>query len=470
MAFEALQLQVVNNNILRIDHPSLPSIPKTSLTTANIAAATTLTVLDNAGFSNSAGGDMILIGNLGDEQSEIKEVDGAITAGTSLTVTATTFPHPVNTPVRKIIFDQIEVYGNSTATSSGSTLIATINLDVSAPYTEYVVSGTTYSFYGVRGIRSTATTYNGSYSDFIAAAGFDTNTVGFIIQQAFEAVGEKIASEGRFSKQWAYDQIYLGELNVSKQLKKWSWLQQFEYDAGNVTLGVNSLTLPTDMSDTNTAKAIQGVRIGKDTNLDYITKTEYEYLFQNVANTTVGTTYASGATTIVLIDSRDFDSSGSINVYTAGVIDAVSYTTNTRATATLTGVTSNDSGGTAADPVWQGEPQGQPSRYTVYEGTLYFDTVPDTTTNLVGENIWLDYYKKVTRVNTDGDTVSVPDSLCVQYWLESMIKKHRNGGTLPADDTSWINYLLTRKTLIENEVSGQSTYLVPSTPNEDEVW
>src|SRR3990167_1412171 len=198
MSYEPVQFQLLRDNVLRIEHPSLPVTPKTYLTAAVAAAGTTLTVRDNAGFSNSSGGDMILIGSFGDEQAEIKEVDGAITAGTSLTVTAVTFAHPINTPVRKIIFDQIEVYGNSTATSTGATLIATINIDVSSPYTEYVVSGTTYAFYGVRGIRSTATTYSGAYSDFIAAAGFDTITVGFIIKQAFDAVGEIVRSDGLF--------------------------------------------------------------------------------------------------------------------------------------------------------------------------------------------------------------------------------------------------------------------------------
>lgn len=462
MAYESLAIQLVRDNVIRINHQSLPLVPATYLTAAAAAAATTITVRDNAGFSNSIGGDLLLIGNFGDERTEIKEVDGAITAGTSLTTTTLTYAHPINTPVRKVLFDQIEVYGNSTASSSGSTLIAAINIDLSAPYTEYVVSGTTYAFYGVRGIRSTATAIQGGYSDFIAAAGFDTDTVGFIIKQAFDAVGEEVRSDGKFSRQWAYDQIFLGEQDVARELKKWSWLQEFEYDAGNVTLGVNTLTLPTDISDKNTPKVILGVRLGKDVNLDYISKTEYEYLFQNVAKTTVATTYTSAATSIVLTDSNDFDDSGAINVYTNSTIDSVSYTTNTRSTDTLSVVTNNDEGGTAADPVWQGEPQGRPSRYTVFEGVLYFDTVPDTTANLVGQNIWLDYYKKVTRVNSDGDSITVPDPLCIQFWLEAMIKKTKEGGKLDANEHSWIEYQRRKQRLVNNEVSGQNTNLIPS--------
>lgn len=467
MAYEALQLQLVRDNVLRISHPSLPIIPSTYLTAVAAAAAVTLTLRDNMGFSNALGGDILLIGNFGDERSEIKEVDGAIVAGTSLTVTALTFAHPIGTPVKKIIFDQIEVYGNTTASSTGATLITTIAIDPTAPYTEYIVSGATYAFYGARGIRSTATAYQGTYSDFISSSGFDPNTVGFIIKAAFEAVGEEVRPEGLLSRQWAYDQIYLGELDVSKELKKWSWLQEFEFDAGNITLGMRSLTLPTDMDDRNTPRSIQGLRIGVGENLTYISKSEYEALFQNVAFTTVGTTYVAGAASIVLTDSRDFETSSSINVYTGTAIDNVAYTTNTRSTNTLGGVTSNDNGGTTGDPVWQGESQGKPSRYTVYEGSIYFDTVPDNTANLIGSNIWLDYYRRVTRINTDGDTISVPDSLCIQLWLEAMIKKHKAGGMLLVDDSSWAGYLQRKQRLINNEVSGQHTVLVPSMVDDD---
>lgn len=464
MAYEALGFQALRNNVLRIAHPSLPTAPSSYVTSPNSAGGTSLTVRDTTGFADT---DLILLGNFGDEQAEIKKINGAVSAGTSLTTTAMTFAHAINTPVRKIIFDQIEIYGNSLASSSGATLITTIAIDPTAPFTEYINTGSAFAYYGVRGIRSVATTYQGSYSDFVAAVGFDTNTVGFVIQQAFDQVGEKIRQDGKFSLQWAFDQIFLGEQDVAKELKKWSWLTEFEYDAGNIALGVNYFTLPTNISDKNSPKAIQGLRIGTGRNLRYISKSVLEELFQNVGQTTVGTTYVSGATSIILTDSRDMVDSGSINVYTGSTIDAVSYTTNTRSTNTLSGVTSNDSGGTAGDPVWQYEPRGIPCRYTIYEGVVYFDAVPDTTTNLVGSNIWLDYYKNVTRVTSVNSTLTVPDPLCIQKWLEAQIKTARLGGNLPADDTSMIDYKSRKKRLIDLETNGQGTYIVPSIPDSD---
>ena len=465
--FEALQVSLVGNRVVRVDHPSLPVIPATYLSASSAAAATSLTVRDNIGFLNT---DFIIIGNFGDSRTELKRINAAINPGTTFGCTATTFAHAVNSPVRKIIYDKVEIYGNSTASSPGATLITTVDITPNADFTEYVDTGTTFAFYGARGIRSVATTFNGSYSDFISATGFASDTVGFLIQRAFESTGEKVRASGVLSKQWAYDQIFLCEQDISKELKKWSWLQEFEADMGNIALGDNSYALPTDISDDNTPKAIQGLRIGTGNNLTYITKAEYEHLFQNVAQSSVSTTYSAGATSIVLTDSRDFNDSGAINVYTGTSIDNVSYTTNTKSTNTLGTVTSNDSGGTALDPVWQGESQGLPQRYTIYEGVLYFDTVPDNSTNLIGANIWIDYYKKVVRVDTDGDTLTVPDPLCVQNWLEAMIKKAKTGGMLDLNDSAYIEYLRRKDRMIKLEVSGQSTNLTPSYFEDYNVW
>ena len=467
MAYESVQFQLVKDNVLRVYHPSLPEVPFTYLTTASSAGGTSLTVRDNTNFSASVGGDLLLLGEIGSEQTEIVYINGAITAGTALTTSTQIFAHPIGTSVRKIAFDKIEFYGNTSASSSGATQLngsTTVNLDVSSPYTEYVMTATeasTYTFFGARFIRSVATTYNGSYSDFIATAGFDTDTVGFIIKQAFDACGEEIRPNGLLSKNWAYDQIFLGEQDVAKERKKWSWLQEFNYDAGNVALGSNSFSLPTNIDDKNTSRSIQGLRIGTGQNLTYMTKAEYDALFLNVSHTTVATNYLAGATTIVLTDSNDFQDSGSFNVYSSA-IDGVAYPTTTRSPDTITGATGVDNAGTAADNVWQNEPQGKPLRFTVFEGTAYFDAVPDTTLNLVGSNIWLDYYKKVTRVNSDGDAITVPDPLCIQYWLETMLKKHKAGGKLDDDDSSWKNYLVKKARLIVNEVSGQGTYFVPT--------
>ena len=126
MAYPAPRLKLVRDNVLRIYHPE-PVEPKSYLTAAVSATGTTLTVRSNAGFSNTDPQSLLLLESLGSANAEIKRVNGAITAGTSLTCQALTFAHAIDTPVQAMLFDQFEVSGSSTATGT-KTAIATTNI------------------------------------------------------------------------------------------------------------------------------------------------------------------------------------------------------------------------------------------------------------------------------------------------------------------------------------------------------
>ena len=233
-------------------------------------------------------------------------------------------------------------------------------------------------------------------------------------------------------------------------------MQQFDYDAGNLTEGNDTFTLPSDIADSKSPKAILGIRLGNDIPLSYLSKSEYEWLTRDVARTTVATTFTDAATTIVLTSSRDFEDSGNIRIGS----DTIAYTGNTRSTGTLTGVTGIATNGhTAADLVFQNATFGVPRRYTLAGGAVLFEHPLDST--LEGRNVWMDYYAKVTRVGSDNDTLSVTDPYIIQLFLEMQIKKQKNNGDLPLNDSTRVDYEQHVTRLIENEVSGQRTYFVP---------
>src|SRR3990167_690517 len=94
-----------DNRILTKDQP------KSLLTAAAAAGATTLTVASNTAFSN---GDYILLGRIGEEKAEISRINGVITAGTSLTVTTLIYTHDQDTPVTAIDFNQVQFYRGTT--------------------------------------------------------------------------------------------------------------------------------------------------------------------------------------------------------------------------------------------------------------------------------------------------------------------------------------------------------------------
>jgi hypothetical protein len=455
MSYPAARLKLVADNVVRALHPELVE-PSTYLTAAVAATGTALTVKSNLGFSNTDPQDLLLFEKLGSEAAEIKRVNGAITDGTSLTSTAVTFAHPIDTPVSKILFDQIEISGASTL-AGAKTVIATVGINVTGQWTDYVVAGTTYAYYFARFKNSLSTTpYFGAYSDGIAASGFTFKNVGFIRRQAFETTNEEPG--GKFSDKWVYDKVYLGELDIAKRLKRWSWLVEQDYDAGNAATGVITVSLPSNIEDNQTQKSILGLRIGTGRDLRYVGKAEYEDIMEGVGHTTLSAAVLTNDTSVTLTDSRDFDNSGSINI--AGT--TYTYTTNTRSTGVLSGMTAFSAGISNGTDVWQNITFAEPTRYTVIEGVVYFD-VP-VTSDLNGRNIWLDYYKTPTMADSDTDDITVNDPIAIQLWLELEIKRKKMNGNIPKDDVSKILFEQRVALLIQNELSGQPITMVPAVP------
>lgn len=467
MAYPVPHLKFVGENVIRVYHPA-PIEPFTYLTASVAAAGTTLTVKNTNGFTNSDPQDLLLFERLGNENAEIKRINASVSAGTSLTCTAVDLAHPIDTPISKILFDQIEIRGGTTAATaaSGSGTIVqfsgsnTSPINVSGPYTDFVVTGTTYAFYAARFQNSlSTTTYYSGYSDGVASTDFTFKNVGFIIRTALDNLNEKISD--KISLAWLYDQVYLGELDIAKRLKRWSWLIEPDYDMGNLTTGDRSMSLPSDIEDNQTNKSILGLRIGNGENLWYMDRAEFEDSQSGVSFTTMSSTAAVGATTLVLTNSRDFADSGSVNI--AGTLYA--YTGNTRATNTLTGLTALAAEITSGTNVWKEVTFSEPLRYTVVDGTVVWECPIDST--LTGRNVWLDYYKTPVRVNSDSDDVTVNDSDAVRLYIERAIQNKKMNGALPADHISNILYEQRVKLLIQNELTGQKIRITPQTIERD---
>lgn len=452
MAYETGKILRVKGNVVRVAHPELPTLPSTTLTAASAAGGTALTVADNAGFVQN---DLILIGNYGDETSEIKKVNASVSAGTALTSTTLTYAHPIGTPVRKVLWDRIELNRSSTLAGSKTVISNAIYIDPSAPHTEYINTGTTGSYYFVR--YYDGTTYS-EYSDGIPITGYTARTAGFIIDRAFENVRETVG--GAFSVDWALDQLYLGEMDVRQALKRWSWARTLDYDMGNIATGDPTYALPSDILDSSTPKSIIGIRIGTGDNLRYITKAAYEARMMGVAHTTLASAISStGDITVTLTDSRDFSDSGSFEIEG----DAILYTSKDDTTGVLSGVTGITATHTSTGvDVWQGHETGRPTEYTVLDGSVTFPTIPDSTVD--GENIWIDYHREVTRMDGLGDTSTVPDPNLLISWLETAIKRTKGNGNIPLDDVSLVSFRERKKQLIQQEISGQDVYLVPDVP------
>jgi hypothetical protein len=287
MSYQAGRIKSIDGNVIQIENPSVVPI-STLLSSAVAATGTTLTVNDNSGFQYGVSGalpDLLLIGQLGVEKTEIKKITNTITAGTSLTIAATVFPHSIDTPVSKYLFDKVEILGSSTTTGN-KTSIDVINLQVDAQSTTYVVSGTTYNYYFVRYYNSQATTpYYSDYSAAVPATDFVFLTVKPAIDEAFRMINDKPSEF--FSLSDAYAEINNCYHEVIKERKKWSWRYIYDYQLGSLGLGDWFLTLPTDMEDRNSNKSIRAPHLGGERDLIYVDKSEWDRITSNFSYSTL---------------------------------------------------------------------------------------------------------------------------------------------------------------------------------------
>src|SRR3990167_745649 len=452
MAYQKAEIQLVRDNVVRIYHPEVVE-PKTFLTATVAAAGTTLTVDNNAGFSNTDPQDLLLFEGFGVEGAEIKRINGAITAGTSLTTQAVTFAHGIDTSIQKILFNQVEVLRSDTLTGS-KTSIATVDINVGGQFTDFIITGTTYAFYWARFYNSlSTTTYYGEYSDGIPSTDLVPLSVGFIRRNAFKNIGESFG--GKYDNQWLYDQFYLCELDVVKAKPRWGQMVSNDYDLGNLATGDQKMALPSDIEDDESNKSIYGLRVATGFNLDYLTIPEFESIMQGVGFTTMASTAAIGATTLVLTDSNDFADSGAVNI--AGT--SYSYTANDRTTDTLSGLTALAAEITSGTNVWQNVTFGEPQRYTVKNGYIYWDVPVSSDYN--GRNVWIDYYKTATRPNSDTDSPSFNDPQLYISWLEMAIKREKANGELPPTDSSFVQYQIRKQQLIIQDKIPAGLRLVP---------
>ena len=285
----------------------------------------------------------------------------------------------------------------------------------------------------------TQTLYRASlYTDALIYTGWATNTVGYMIEKALRNLelnlSEKITLADCYS--WISDGLKL----VQGKLKRWP--EHYSYNAvlGQVVRGINTVTMPTDAYDTETNKSLIAVRVGDKANMTYVTPTQFENVMEGVKMTQVTTQAVATDTSLYIDNSYDFEDSGSVNFYISGTKYTVTYTGVTRsATAgVLTGIPASGTGSISVTipvdtNIWQDEDEGIPEVFTVRNGAIEFYPLADAGEDNV--NMYGDYSKVATSVDSDGDTVDQQRFDMIADYLTWRIKmKARNNGELDQKD------------------------------------
>ena len=450
-----LKTLYISNRILTED-------TKYTFLSANVAAAVdSLTVDSIIGFSTD---QILLIGGLGSESFEIIKTHASTPPGSTITLASNlTFAHLAGTKVYIIPYNKIEISHADTKTGS-KTVLETIAIQADQEETQYTDEAETGGYYFSRFVNDipTPNTYS-DYSDPIPYGGFATNTVSYIIQYAMQR--HKITSfTDNITHEFCIDEInsYLAE--ITGRRKKWSNLQEFDYTLGQLTKGEWRIALPSNMYQYSN-KSILAIHYAGEKNFEYRDEREWNDRLEGVVYTTISTGASTGAISITLTDSTDFDSSGTVMI--AGQL--ITYTANNSSTNVLSGIPASGTGSIVADIssgayVWQGDyEEGRPEIYTIKEGYAYF--YPLVSSAHAGNNVYADYWKNAPKVDSDADTIDFDRFDMVKFGLTASIRwQLKNDGIPDLGDGDYLRFRDKLKNAAgkEAQISGQKFKMRPS--------
>ena len=409
-----------------------------------------LTVLNIKEFAVN---QILMIGELGNEQTEIIKTHSS-TAPTGSTITLASnlvFSHLQGAKVYIIDYDQIE-FSHADTVAGTKTVLGTEDIESDSVQTIYKDSTESAGYYFVRYKNSIDSSYS-DYSDPIPHDGFGTNTVNTAISYAMTR--NKTEFTDNITQSFCIEEINDCLAYIIGKLKKWSRLQAFDTILGQTEQGVGKIAVASDMWGYSN-KAILGFRIGDGENLVYRDKREWENdVMDGVDQTTLSSGASVGDTDITLTNSYDFDDSGTVMIKG----QEITYTANDKSTGVLSGVPASGTGSVTAilsadDAVWQGYSDGEPDRFTVYGGYIYFYPLCDSSND--DQNIHCDYWKEAPSVDSDADTLDISRYRMVKYWLTWAIRcQLKNDGLRDLQDG---DYLFFERVLADAEIIDLNTH------------
>lgn len=434
-----------NGRIYVKQQPLLEGRSEDGYLTADAASGVTSFTVKN--IDKFAVNQILLVGELGDENSEIvKTHASSAPSGTTITLAAATVrAHPADTKIYVLQYDQIELSHATSTTGSKTTLTTTAGsgiVSIEADDVDMVYYETEFSsgYYFARFKNSIAGTFSG-YTDPLPYGGWASNQVGYLIAHALKR--NKTNFNDDITREFCYSEINAALTLTQGKLKRWPQYQSFNSIFGHTTRGINSVSWPTDIYDTKTRRSLAALRIGAEQGLSLVDPIAFEARLGTAVLTTVRSQASVGATSLAVTNSYDFEDSGSVDVFISGTKYSIRYTGVTRddatgATGALTGIPASGTGSitaiiAAGTNVWQNEEEGEPDTATVRNGAIEIYPIPDATWD--NKNVYGDYWKVATAVDSDGDTIDVGRFDMILEWLSWKIRSMiKNEGKLDYED------------------------------------
>lgn len=439
--------------------------PQTFMASNTASGVTTLTVQNITGFAVN---QILIIGGLGNQGAEIVKTHASTppASGVITLAAATIYPHAAGAQVQVIQYDQVE-FSTSATTGGSKSVLATIALWADNQSTNYIDNSTSSGYYFGRFKNTISTTYS-DYSDPIPVSGYGIYTARSVIDSALGEINKTTSQT--LSDAFAFQQLDMFQTDVLKELKRWSFMQKFDFIAGQFNVGEWRIAMPTDIEDPNTNQSVYNIRVGANGRLTWIDKAQWDDFIFNLAYSTLMVDLNVGDLTMTLVDSSDFNHVTESNTDGSGTVkvggNTYDYTANNTTTGVLTlsaAITSANTA-TSGQYVFQNWNDGLPNYYTIHDG--YFWYWPITSSEYDGLNAFMDYYTAQVRITQDSDELVVPDPQAASYWLQWKFLKKLNNG---AEDTSSMaamnNYIARREKLKSKKVMNRMFKMNPRFQN-----
>jgi hypothetical protein len=123
----------------------------------------------------------------------------------------------------------------------------------------------------------------------------------------------------------------------------------------------------------------------------------------------------------------------------------------------VTGITATHSAGV---DVWQMQTFAEPTYYTIFSSKLYLNCGVQST--YAGKNIYISYYRKPTAINSDTDTLNIPDFSIYHYYLAWKILLYKSNGQATNESELMYKKFIDRKENLKYmDRVGQYTFMKP---------
>lgn len=464
--------------ILFVDNTELIRDKRHTYTSQDVVAtATTIRVQSIAGFEqlSTSSGQVVLLGNIGEERSEI--LTTSTTSGQSpsafykeITFSgAMQFDHPQDTKVHILDWNRVEFQYAATAGGTKTTIIAyPVNIrpddketslrDITDPAAR-LASFSTAAYYFAR-FNATIENRNSDWSDAVYGTGYDDNSVFAVKQRAVDELSEHI-DDKVITHDFLNKALWQARREYHQALGKRPFRRKYNVDIGNALTGSFRIELPSDVERPYSAENVYGVRIGSNANMEHYDKKEWDDDYRNIAHSTLTHAYtANTSTSLWLANGRDFGASAVINV--EGELISVtriegltgeSYYNSLRIYAHP----SNAYSASVGSDAWENASFGLPSKFAVWADVggsayIYFNRPIDTA--YVGQNIYLDYYRTLVGMNSNGDILDEPDYDMYVDYLKAKIKARKDRGMDISNDSDYRMWLTKKQNALDKEFLG----------------